>query len=47
MNCCRPAVTTSAGAQASQDAAEALRRADDARRARGRLARLLAAWRGE
>jgi hypothetical protein len=37
-----------AGAQAAQDAAEALRRADDAaRKARGLLARLRAAWRGE
>jgi hypothetical protein len=36
-----------AGAQAAQDAAEALRRADAARKARGLLARLRAAWRGE
>jgi hypothetical protein len=35
------------GAQAAQDAAEALRRADDARKARGLVARLRAAWRGE
>jgi hypothetical protein len=35
-----------AGAQAAQDAAEALRRADAERKARGRWARLRAAWRG-
>jgi hypothetical protein len=35
------------GAQAAQDAAEALRRADDVRKARGLVARLRAAWRGE
>jgi hypothetical protein len=34
-------------AQAAQDRAEAIARADDARRARGVLARLRAAWRGE
>jgi hypothetical protein len=36
-----------AQAQAAQDAAEALRRADEARKARGRWARLRAALRGE
>ena len=36
-----------AGAQAAQDAAEALRRADAERKARGLVARLRAAWRGE
>jgi hypothetical protein len=34
-------------AQVAEDWAEAARRMDDARRARGRLARLRAAWRGE
>jgi hypothetical protein len=34
-------------AQEAQDAADALRRADEARKARGRWARLRAAWRGE
>ena len=34
-------------AQAAQEAAEALRRAKEARKARGRWARLRAAWRGE
>ena len=36
-----------AAAQAAQQAAEQLRQADEARRARGRLRRVLAAWRGE
>jgi hypothetical protein len=36
-----------AEAREAQDAAEALRQADVARRGRGRLARLRAAWRGE
>jgi hypothetical protein len=34
-------------AQAAQDNAEILREADAARKGRGRLARVLAAWRGE
>jgi hypothetical protein len=34
-------------AQAAQDNAETLREADVARKGRGRLARLQAAWRGE
>ena len=34
-------------AQAAQDNAEILREADAARKGRGRLARLRAAWRGE
>ena len=36
-----------AEAQAAQDAAEALRKEMDAEKARGRWARLRAAWRGE